>query len=203
MGGNPLFRMLAAWKQMRPRFPQVARGARLLSGDVSEAVQQWIDWDPNPNTRSVIEQLAARDEDEALRSRLLCERIKFSTAGLRARMDAGVGFMNELTVLQASQGLARYLQSEGVAHRGVVVGFDHRAHGGLSSRAFAERTVAVLASQGIPVYFFRDLVPTPLVPVAMLQLGAAAGVMVTASHNPGPDNGFKVYGANSAQITSP
>ena len=107
-------------------------------------------------------------------------------------MDAGVGYMNELTVLQASQGLARYLQAEGIADRGVVVGFDHRAHGGLSSRAFAERTVAVLASQGIPVYFFRDLVPTPLVPIALLELNAAAGVMVTASHNPGADNGFKV-----------
>ena len=107
-------------------------------------------------------------------------------------MDAGVGYMNELTVLQASQGLARYLQAEGIADRGVVVGFDHRSHGGLSSRAFAERTVAVLASQGIPVYFFKDLVPTPLVPIALLELNAAAGVMVTASHNPGTDNGFKV-----------
>lgn len=143
--------------------------------------------------------LAAGDE-AGLRSRL-AGRISFGTAGLRGKMCAGFAFMNELTVTQASQGLAVYLLngSADSAERGVVVGHDHRHH----SLRFAQLTAAALLSKGFKVYLFEKLAATPLVPYAALLKKAAAGVMITASHNPKDDNGYKVYWDNGCQIVAP
>ncbi|RKP37895.1 Phosphoglucomutase/phosphomannomutase [Dimargaris cristalligena] len=116
-------------------------------------------------------------------------------------MEAGFSRMNELTVTQASQGLCQYVQAtvpDAVA-RGVVIGHDHRHH----SRAFAECTATAFLRQGFRVHFHEVLVHTPLVPFAVKQLGAACGVMITASHNPKADNGYKVYWANASQIIPP
>ena len=110
--------------------------------------------------------------------------------------------MNELTVLQASQGLLRYLQEQfpsELSTKGVVVGYDGRHQ----SRRFAEITAAVFLSQGVRVFLYSVLVPTPFVPFGVLALGAVAGVMVTASHNPKQDNGYKVYWADGCQIVEP
>ena len=106
-------------------------------------------------------------------------------------------------LVQAAQGLTDYLLSTGTASRGVVIGYDHRARGSLCSHRFALLTTAALVSRGIPVYLLRGLSCTPLVPFGILHLGAAAGIMVTASHNPKQDNGYKVYGGNGSQIISP
>jgi len=160
-------------------------------------------WDPNPETRAAHAGAAAWPADELTRA--FGSRLEFGTAGLRAAMGPGSARMNEVTVGAAAQGLVAALLAAvpDAASRGIVVGFDHRALGGLSSRRFALLTAAAARARGVAVFLFGDLVATPLVPFAVLRLRAAAGVMVTASHNPARDNGYKVYWGNGAQITAP
>ena len=137
--------------------------------------------------------------DDARLEELLGSRLTFGTAGLRARMGAGYTCLNSLTIVQTSQGLAQYLLKHEQATAGVVIGYDARH----KSKRFADLTAATFDAKGIPVYLFEDLVHTPLVPFAVKQLGAAAGIMITASHNPSYDNGYKVYASNACQIIPP
>ncbi|KAF5108273.1 hypothetical protein DV453_002403 [Geotrichum candidum] len=116
-------------------------------------------------------------------------------------MQAGFSSMNDLTVLQASQGLAKYV-AKTVANaeaRGIVIGHDHR----YNSKRFAELTALAFSHAGFKVYLYGRLVHTPLVPFGVDELGAACGVMITASHNPAQDNGYKVYWGNGCQIIPP
>uniref|UniRef100_A0A8C1L4F3 Phosphoglucomutase 2 n=1 Tax=Cyprinus carpio TaxID=7962 RepID=A0A8C1L4F3_CYPCA len=133
--------------------------------------------------------------------------MEFGTAGLRAAMGPGVSCMNDLTIIQTTQGFCVYLEQcfTDLKQRGVVIGFDARAHppSGGSSKRFACLAASVLISRGVPVYLFSDITPTPYVPFTVSHLGLCAGVMVTASHNPKQDNGYKVYWANGAQIIPP
>eukprot|EP01102_Stenamoeba_stenopodia_P009633 TRINITY_DN2850_c0_g1_i1.p1 TRINITY_DN2850_c0_g1~~TRINITY_DN2850_c0_g1_i1.p1 ORF type:complete len:435 (-),score=108.51 TRINITY_DN2850_c0_g1_i1:45-1310(-) len=169
---------------------------------LDELVERWLRWDPDPVTRTEIEGLRDAQDYKTLSDRL-STRIAFGTAGLRGAMQAGFNSMNVLTVVQASQGLARYMfevfGEEETKKRGLVVGYDGRHY----SKEFARRTALTFLSLGIRVYLFSVLVPTPFVPFAVLQKKAAAGVMVTASHNPKNDNGYKVYWENGCQIVSP
>ncbi|CCG80695.1 Phosphoglucomutase-2 [Taphrina deformans PYCC 5710] len=134
-----------------------------------------------------------------LRKRML-PRITFGTSGLRSKMEAGYARMNDLTVFQASEGLRDYILSTvpDAKSRGIVVGHDHR----FNSQRFAQIVQAVFAPS-MKVFVFGTLVHTPLVPFAVKTLGAACGVMITASHNPKQDNGYKVYGENSCAIIPP
>ena len=130
--------------------------------------------------------------------------LHFGTAGLRGRIGGGSARMNRVVVMRAAWGLGSYLLAEGAESgidptRGVVIGFDGRHY----SRQFADDSAAVLAGLGIPVHLFDDVAPTPLTAFAITHLGAAAGVMVTASHNPPADNGYKVYMDSGAQIVPP
>uniref|UniRef100_A0A7N6ATD6 Phosphoglucomutase 2-like 1 n=1 Tax=Anabas testudineus TaxID=64144 RepID=A0A7N6ATD6_ANATE len=160
----------------------------------------------NQCTRAQVESLVAAARLDDLRSRL-CSRMSFGTAGLRAPMGAGFNRINDLTVIQSTQGLFSYLSRyfADLSSRGVVVGFDTRGQeeSGCSSQRLAKLTAAVMLSRDVPVHLFSTFVPTPYVPYAVKKLGAAAGVMITASHNPKEDNGYKVYWCNSAQIGSP
>lgn len=171
-----------------------------MSESLRASVAQWIEYDPNPVSRARVAALLEAEKFDEL-EKLFVPRIAFGTAGLRSRMDAGYKNMNELVVLQATQGLCTWMQQEvpSAAERGVVIGYDGRHN----SKTYAELTAAVLLSQGVRVYFFDQLVCTPLVPYGVLLKKAAAGVMVTASHNPKDDNGFKVYWSNGAQIIPP
>ncbi|MBK7401844.1 MAG: phospho-sugar mutase [Myxococcales bacterium] len=126
-------------------------------------------------------------------------RLEFGTAGLRGVLGAGETRMNRAVVVRTTAGLAMYLKAAGLDGRGVVLGRDGRR----GSAAFADDAAAVLAAAGIRVWLFPDVVPTPLVSYAVRTLGAGAGVMVTASHNPPEYNGYKAYAANSAQIVPP
>jgi phosphoglucomutase len=130
-------------------------------------------------------------------------RIAFGTAGLRGRMEAGFASMNRLTVTQASQGFVSYLLdsigADSAAKQGVVIGYDGRHH----SLEFARIAAAVFVHKGVAVRLFSQVAATPLVPFAVLRYNAAAGLMVTASHNPKDDNGYKVYWSNGCQIVSP
>ena len=116
-------------------------------------------------------------------------------------MGAGFARMNSLTVIQASLGLADYLLAKhpDAAVAGIVVGYDARHN----SKTFAEHAAASFIAKGIRVWWYEATVHTPLVPFAVAYLKAVGGVMVTASHNPAQDNGYKVYGANGCQINAP
>ena len=120
--------------------------------------------------------------------------LSFGTGGLRGVMGAGSNRMNIHVVAKASQGLAEYL-GPGAS---VVVGYDSR----INSEIFAKVTAGVLAANGISVHIWPCLLPVPLVSYAVRQLGASAGVMITASHNPSKYNGYKVYGPDGCQITT-
>ena len=119
-------------------------------------------------------------------------------------MRAGYAGMNDLVIIQTSQGLSKYILSHygstlEIKAQGIVIGYDGRHN----SKRFAERTAVAFLSQGIKVYLFQETVPTPFVPFAIRKLKALAGIVVTASHNPKDDNGYKVYFHNGAQIVSP
>ncbi|KAI9357205.1 hypothetical protein BD770DRAFT_322263 [Pilaira anomala] len=116
-------------------------------------------------------------------------------------MEAGFSRMNDLTVLQASQGLAAYIEQhvDDAKTRGIVIGHDHRHH----SDDFARLTAFAFLHRGFKVWYYKHLVHTPLVPYTIKKLNAAGGIMITASHNPKDDNGYKVYWENACQIIPP
>ncbi|KAL0973000.1 hypothetical protein UPYG_G00197550 [Umbra pygmaea] len=173
---------------------------------LDKAIHQWITWDKNPRTKAQIEGLFQDRQVEELRRRLL-SRMAFGTAGLRAAMGAGFALINDLTIIQSTQGMYKFLARSFLdfGSRGIVVGYDTRAQeaSGCNSERLARLTAAVMLCKDIPVYLFSTYVPTPFVPYAVKRLGAAAGVMITASHNPKEDNGYKVYWHNGAQISAP
>jgi phosphomannomutase len=175
-----------------------------MTSSVFQRAEEYVQWDPNPETRNVVEKLL-ESKNEAELSKLLNKRVQFGTAGLRAAMGAGYACMNDLVVLQTCQGLIRYLESmdSSCKSKGIVVGYDHRQSASLSSLGFAQMTAAVFLSQGFKVYFLENFVATPFVPFAIAHYHCAAGIMVTASHNPKADNGYKVYWGNGAQIIPP
>ena len=152
----------------------------------------------NEETRGKVEAMLNAKDWPGLES-ILGEPLKFGTAGLRAEMGPGFNRMNSLTVIQASQGVCQYLLDSGNTDGGIVIGFDHRHN----SRQFAELAAAVFLSKQIKVSFFPQFVPTPFIPFAVKTLNASAGIMITASHNPKQDNGYKLYWSNACQIISP
>lgn len=155
---------------------------------IESLAQSWLAIDKDPDTRQEIEQLLANNDTTELEKRLR-GRMTFGTAGLRARNEAGTTRMNCVTVIQASQGLAEYVLKKfpDARSRGVVIGHDAR-HNGLK---FARLAAAAFVQKGIKVYWFDRFVHTPLVPFTVREMHAVAGVMVTASHNPAADQGYK------------
>jgi phosphoglucomutase len=171
-----------------------------MAKDIKELAKEWLELDQDKITREEIYQLLHNGNTAELELRLR-HRIAFGTAGLRGPMQAGFACMNSLTVIQASQGLAAYLlkTEDDVKKRGVVIGRDARHN----SEKFAKLTAAAFVAKGIKVWWYETPSHTPLVPFGVRELGAAAGVMVTASHNPAKDNGYKVYWSNGCQIIPP
>ena len=125
--------------------------------------------------------------------------LDFGTAGLRGIIGAGSNRMNKYTVGKASQGLANFIIKEKRESSGVVIAFDSRN----MSKEFSEITANVFNANGIKTYVFERITPVPELSYAVRKLGAVAGVMITASHNPPKYNGYKVYWEDGAQITSP
>ncbi|KAN0123437.1 hypothetical protein V8E52_002769 [Russula decolorans] len=170
------------------------------TAELADLVHEWLRIDQNPGTKREISDLWAAGNTEELNKRLR-SRIKFGTAGLRGRMEAGWSRMNDLIVIQASQGLCAYVLEhvDNARDRGAVIGYDHRHN----SERWAQLTAAAFLDKGVKTYLYRDLVHTPMIPFGVKKLGAACGVMITASHNPKHDNGYKVYWENGVQIIGP
>jgi phosphomannomutase len=171
----------------------------VTSDDVRARAERWLTAEPDDDIREELRELLADDPAE-LAARF-ADRLHFGTAGLRAAVGAGPLRMNRLVVRQAAAGLAQYLLETDprARERGVVVGFDARR----KSDLFALDTARVMAARGIPTKLFDQRVPTPVLAWSITAVDAAAGVVVTASHNPPADNGYKVYLGDGAQIVPP
>eukprot|EP00767_Chilomastix_cuspidata_P002457 gnl/Chilomastix_cuspidata/2584.p1 GENE.gnl/Chilomastix_cuspidata/2584~~gnl/Chilomastix_cuspidata/2584.p1 ORF type:complete len:617 (-),score=179.15 gnl/Chilomastix_cuspidata/2584:12-1862(-) len=167
---------------------------------VEELVARWLSLDRNGTTREEVLRLQCDGKDELLRERL-SGKLVFGTGGLRGPIGAGFSCMNELTVTQAAQGLYVYLAQKflDLPERGIAIAYDARQY----SREFAEVTAATFLAHRVKTYLFSRIAPTPYSPFATTLYGCCAGVMVTASHNPAADNGYKVYWEDGVQITEP
>lgn len=180
----------------------------LDTADLLAAARAWQDQDPDPETREELEALiAAATEGSAcaladLHSRF-DDRLAFGTAGLRGEIAAGPNRMNRVLVSQAAAGFARWLLEHGEGGvPSVVIGYDGRKN----SDVFARDTAELMAGAGVRAILLPRLLPTPVLAFAVRHLGVSAGVMVTASHNPPNDNGYKVYLGgedHGSQIVSP
>lgn len=183
-----------------------------------KSAENWIKNDPNPTTAHFVNNLVVQASDridkKAIEELGLLfptdgSRISFGTAGLRAAMKPGPLGMNDLTIVQTAQGLARYcLKQDKIKNSDTlcaVIAYDHRSNPELqiSSLSFAILTALVFAEAGIDCVLLEGFVLTPLVPFSCLRLGAVTGIMVTASHNPKQDNGYKVYASDGCQIRAP
>ena len=178
-----------------------------MDSKIAELAQGWLKIDPNPTTRAKVQALVDAGDGAAL-GKAMGSRMAFGTAGLRGPMGAGYSCMNEVTVLQCTQGIVAYLQktnsTDDLKTKGVVIGYDHRRNDtGVNSEAMALVAAAVCIHMGIKVFLYGKMVATPLVPFCVQHKGCAAGMMVTASHNPKDDNGYKMYGSNGAQLCEP
>ncbi|EUA62341.1 phosphoglucomutase/phosphomannomutase, alpha/beta/alpha domain I family protein [Mycobacteroides abscessus 1948] len=160
----------------------------------AETIQEWIDHDPDPQT---VAELRACSEDEL--AQRFSDPLVFGTAGLRGPVRGGPNGMNLAVVLRTTYGLAKVLKDRCLGGSTVVVGRDAR-HG---SEKFALGAAEVLAAEGFTVVLLPRPLPTPVLAFAVRQVDAAAGIQITASHNPPADNGYKVYWSGGAQIISP
>jgi len=175
-----------------------------LPAELGAAVASWTAQDPDPQTRAELERLVrARTQGDTAAAAELRDafsgRLEFGTAGLRGRLGPGPHRMNRVTVGQAAAGLAGYLVAEGAGGGAVLVGYDAR-HG---SERFARDSAEILTGAGFAVRLASAPLPTPVVAFGIRHLGCVAGVVVTASHNPPQDNGYKVYLGDGAQIVPP
>ena len=161
--------------------------------------ERFKEWAESPKlSREEKAELAALTENEKEIEYRFGKELEFGTAGMRGIMGAGTNMMNVRTVRRATQGLADYIKSLGLAamKRGVAISYDTRKN----SRLFAETAADVLATNNIKTYLFKEVHPVPMLSFAVRELGAAAGVMITASHNPKEYNGYKVFGEDGAQM---
>ncbi|MER6298177.1 phospho-sugar mutase [Kitasatospora sp. NPDC001539] len=176
--------------------------------DLLARARTWLAEDPDPQTREELTALLARaeapeaEEDGALAWSELAERfadrLQFGTAGLRGELGAGPMRMNRAVVIRAAAGLVAYVKKENLGDL-VVIGYDARH----KSYDFARDTAAVVVAAGLRAALLPRPLPTPVLAFAVRHLGAAAGVTVTASHNPPQDNGYKVYLGDGSQIVPP
>jgi phosphomannomutase len=167
-----------------------------------DTARAWLAEDPDPATAADLEALIAKTQaGDAHAADELADAfdgtLQFGTAGLRGRLGPGSNRMNRVVVTRAAAGLAAYLGAHG--GKAVVIGYDARRN----SEVFARDTAAVMSGAGIKAMVLPSALPTPVLAFAIRELGCDAGVMVTASHNPADDNGYKVYLGDGSQIVPP
>lgn len=174
--------------------------------DLYFTAQKWLSQDPDEETRAELQQLIEQAQTgNAAAHKALTERfsgrLQFGTAGLRGQLRAGSMGMNRVLVAQTAKGLADYLQQFDT-EPSIVIGYDGRKN----SQRFAQDTAEIMAGAGIRTFLLPRCLPTPVLAFALRYFDTSAGVMVTASHNPAHDNGYKVYlgkGEGGGQITAP
>ena len=162
-----------------------------------EEYQRWCE-DPSFDEEKKKELLSIKDDGEEIKDRFYKE-LEFGTAGLRGVIGMGTNRMNKYTVGKATQGLANYILEQGTQDKGVAISYDSRR----MSDEFSLQTALILNANGIKTYLFESLRPVPELSFAVRELGATAGIMITASHNPPKYNGYKVYWDDGSQIVAP
>jgi phosphomannomutase len=182
----------------------VTSSAATLFEELARAIASWTEQDPDPQTRRQVEDLlAAADVGDAAAIAELVDafsgRLEFGTAGLRGALGAGPNRMNRVVVGQAAAGLATYLLDHGLAGGKVIIGFDARRN----SDVFAKDTAEIMSGAGFQAMITPGPLPTPVVAFGIRHFGCVAGVVVTASHNPPQDNGYKVFLGDGSQIVQP
>lgn len=162
--------------------------------DIQKMYDLWLEKaTADPDLKAELESVSGDEEGKNDR---FYRDLEFGTGGLRGVIGAGTNRMNVYTVKKATQGLAEYILSNDVA-KSVAIGYDSR----IKSTYFAKSAAEVLAANGIKVYIYKELMPTPMLSWAVRTLKCGAGIVVTASHNPAKYNGYKVYGSDGCQLT--
>ncbi|WP_348922931.1 phospho-sugar mutase [Enterococcus rotai] len=161
-----------------------------------QVYEQWINEENIPE--NLKKELKDLKEDPEKCQDAFYAPLEFGTAGMRGILGAGINRMNIFTIRQATEGLARFMDAEGMEtkRRGVAIAYDSRH----MSPEFAMEAAKTLANHGIPAFVFESLRPTPELSFAVRHLNAFSGIMITASHNPAAYNGYKVYGADGGQM---
>ena len=162
--------------------------------DINKLYEQWLTC-ATADADLISELESVKGDNEAILDRFY-KNLEFGTAGLRGVIGAGTNRMNVYTVNQATQGLADYL-NETFENPSVAIAYDSR----IKSKEFAESAAGVLAANGVKVYIYPELVPTPMLSFAVRRLECSSGIIITASHNPSKYNGFKCYDPNGYQMT--
>lgn len=170
---------------------------KMRTEEIIKKYQTWCE-DPFFDEKTRKELIALKGNEKEIEDRFYKD-LEFGTGGLRGVLGAGTNRMNPYTVKKATQGLADYIICQGMKEMGVAIAYDSRH----MSREFSEEAALCLNANGIPTYRFLTLRPTPVLSYAVRSLGCAAGIVITASHNPPEYNGYKVYWKDGAQITAP
>jgi phosphomannomutase len=169
-----------------------------VNDDLRSAAEAWLSEDPDPDTRAELARLLDVGAADELADRF-AGTLEFGTAGLRGAVGAGPNRMNRVVVIRAAAGLCAYLKAKGLTDGPVLIGYDARH----KSDVFAQDTAAVVRGAGLDAVLLDRPAPTPVVAFGIKYLKAVAGVVVTASHNPPQDNGYKVYLGDGSQIVPP
>ena len=170
-----------------------------LINDVKKKAQIWLDGNYDEATKSAVRAMLENSDTTDLVESFYKD-LEFGTGGLRGIMGVGTNRMNIYTVGSATQGLSNYLKKEFAGQQiSVVVGHDSRNN----SRLFAESAADIFSANGIKVYLFESLRPTPEISFAIRHLGCQSGIVITASHNPKEYNGYKAYWSDGAQVIAP
>ena len=182
----------------------VTSNAPVLSVDLARAIAGWTEQDPDPQTRQQLDHVlaAANSGDARAMAELVdafASRLQFGTAGLRGALGPGPNRMNRVVVGQTTAGLAGYLLDQGLAGGKVIIGFDAR----YNSDVFAQDTAEIMSGAGFQTMITSGPLPTPVVAFGIRHLDCVAGVVITASHNPPQDNGYKVFLGDGSQIVPP
>ncbi|MEQ3452890.1 phospho-sugar mutase [Enterococcus cecorum] len=165
-----------------------------------EVLEEYSRWNKNiQNEVDLYKKLTEIASDEQAIIDAFYKNLSFGTGGLRGELGVGTNRMNIFTVGKASQGLANYVVTNfPEEQRKIAIAYDSR----INSDVFAQTAAKVFAANGIKAYIYSELMPTPMLSFAVRELGCAAGIVITASHNPSKYNGYKVYGPDGCQITT-
>ena len=169
-----------------------------MNNEIAARIQQWQQPPFDSETIHEINQLVQQNNEKELYERFYTN-LEFGTGGLRGIIGAGTNRMNIYTVGMATQGLANYILQKGSAAQGVVIAYDSRR----MSDVFSKEAASILAANGITVYLFSDITPTPICSYAIRYFKATSGIVITASHNPPEYNGYKVYWNDGGQVVPP